>query len=208
MEPELQNPNPAPVSPQPVVVPPPPKKLSPALIWCLIAVVVAGIASWTVMALKPPAPLAKTVVAPENQTSDWKVFTDKQYNYQISYPPNFVQIFQDQVPTCVANNTKGWTSEQFFQEWKKNPPKITGNESNCADYPSYATITATSTTFNNVTAYQVTSMRGTYETICTYISNPRTLFAMCLPPEDPKSTTWSVRSSVYNKILSTFKFIK
>ena len=90
MEPEVQTPTPAPLPLQPVVIPPTPKKMSTAFVWFLIVVILAGIASWTAMVLKPQAPLAETLVSTQDQTSDWKTYTNSQYGFEINIPQDWI----------------------------------------------------------------------------------------------------------------------
>jgi hypothetical protein len=158
-----------------------------------------------------------------DQFADWKTYINSDYNYQLSYPGRmesgsdlsaiFIDENSDPVVLCSAYNKSGWSSQQLFENWKNNPPKFitTGTFPEyftpCADYPSYAKISVATSTVGNLPAYVVTSLRGPYKTVCTYIADSKTLFAACMPPEDPSKGLWQQHYNIYNQILHTFKFV-
>ena len=158
-------------------------------------------------------------------SSTWLTYTNSDFGYSLIYPgpvgslaeasQNVATIVidpkSDPMYVCADKNSHGWSSRQFFESWKTNPPHFTSDmipndEYPCADYPSYAHITTSTTMVDEASAYVVTSMRGSYKTVCTYIATAKILLALCLPPEDPKYGAWTGHYTIYQTMLSSVMF--
>jgi hypothetical protein len=140
------------------------------------------------------------------QSNGWHSFVDKMYHFSLSYPGTMqlaeggtasLDIFNitidpaaDPIVVCAADNIYAWTSRTMYEEWKTTSPVPGSQEFPCASYPSYAHISGSNITIDNLPAYQVTSFRGEFETMCSYVASHKALLAICLPPENPSSTAW------------------
>lgn len=157
---------------------------------------------------------------------DWKTYTNSQYGFEFKYPASdrlidgsdlaalVIDEQSDPVAICVTDNKKGLSAGQLFTQWKSGKYKFTTKGlfpedfPPCIDYLNYAKISGKNLAIGDEQMYQVTSMRGNYESICSFITNQKMGLAICLPAQDPKDLSWQGHYNSYNKILSTFKFKK
>lgn len=159
---------------------------------------------------------------------DWTLFENGRYHYRLSYPaaasvgavpknasPSTTDVIfvsidprSDPIYICAGDNKEGWSAEQLFKNWKDKPPRNDRTEFPCTDYPSYARWQGSATEVSGLTAYKVTSFRGRYETVCTYVAGRRTVLAACLPAEDPKGQAWEAHVRMYDAILVSLKILE
>ena len=159
------------------------------------------------------------------RSQDTRLFRSPAYGYSFSSPfpvrpiavprpsaTEYLAVTIDQkadpIYFCAESNDNGWSSDDLFERWRVAPPSLGAFEFPCGEYPIYARWKKASATVNGSPAVRVTSMRGRYETVCTYVATPRLLLALCLPAENPAAARRQDHRKAYENILSSISGLK